>query len=58
MSFTYRDLVDADSGDTIRHIFQAMPDGGTRSFPYVDDNPLKPIVDAWVADGNTLTEAT
>ena len=58
MSFTYRDIIDADSGDTIRHIFQAMPDGGIRSFPYVDDNPLKPLVDAWVADGNTLTEAT
>ena len=58
MSFTYRDLVDADSGDTIRHIFEAMSDGGTRSFPYVADNPLTPLVDAWVADGNTLTEAT
>jgi hypothetical protein len=57
MSFTYRDIIDADSGDTIRHIFQAMSDGGIRSFPYVDDNPLKPLVDAWIADGNTLEPA-
>jgi len=56
MSFTYRDLVDPESGETVRHIIEPLPDGGIRTFPYVDGNPNKERVDEWIADGNTLNE--
>ena len=58
MSFTYRDLIDAESGDTVRHIIEPLPDGGVRTFPYVDGNPNKERVDEWIAEDNTLEAAT
>ena len=56
MSYTYLDITSPDTGEVVRHIFEEMDDGGVRSFPYVDDHPLKSFVDDWVAEGNVLEE--
>jgi hypothetical protein len=57
MILTYRDLVDPGSGETVRHIIEPLPDGGVRTFPYVDGNPNKERIDGLIADGDTLEPA-
>lgn len=53
--FYFFDTTDFN-GNPQRHILQRLDDGGMRSFPLTDDNPNKPIYDAWVAEGNTPEE--
>lgn len=51
--YYYLDL-DSPSGETTRHIFRYLPDGGVQSFPDVDSNsgPERAAYLEWLAAGN------
>ena len=51
--YHFMDLTDSISGETTRHIFRHLPDGGVQSFPDVDSNsgPERAAYLEWVAAG-------
>jgi len=52
--YHFMDLTDSISGETTRHIFRYLPDGGVQSFPDVDSNsgPERAAYLEWQAAGN------
>ncbi len=52
--YYFMDSTDSISGETTRHIFRHLPDGGVQSFPDVDSNsgPERAAYLEWLSAGN------
>ncbi len=58
MKYFYCDILSPMTETFQRHIIEPLDGGGFRSWPLNDENPNKPGLDAWLAEGNTITEWT
>jgi len=58
MKYFYLDITNAIAQEAERHIIEPLDGDAYRSWPLTDDNPNKPALDEWLAEGNTLEEWT